>query len=61
MNTIILQKLGRAWVARYPDEDEVTQIMGTPEIETAFLANAPGETVRAEIQALNPEYQVVLT
>ena len=60
MNTITVQVVGRAWVARYPDDDEVTQMMGTPCVETAFLAGMPGETVKAKIQALNPEYQVLL-
>ncbi len=60
MNPIILQIVGRAWVARYPDDDEVAQMMGTPCVETAFLAGMPGEEVRTKIQALNPEYRVVL-
>ena len=60
MNLITVHIVGKTWSARYPADDETAQIMGTPEIETAFLAGMPGETVRAKIQALNPEYLVVL-
>ncbi len=60
MKEITLQRTGRVWIARYPDDDEVAQIMGTPVVETAFLAAMPGEQVRERIQALNPAYLVTL-
>ena len=60
MKEITLQRAGRVWSARYPDDDEVAQIMGTATIETAFLAGMPGAAVKAAIQQLNPEYRVVL-
>ncbi len=60
MNEISLAVVGKGWFARYPDDDEVAQIMGTPVVETAFLAGMPGEQVRERIQALNPGYLVIL-
>ncbi len=60
MKEITLQRTGRVWTARFPDDDEAAQIMGTPVIETAFLADMPGDAVVAAIQRLNPEYRVIL-
>jgi hypothetical protein len=60
---IELYKSGNCWMSRTIGgvyEEECRRLFGTNEIPTAFTAQAEPETVRREIQALNPALEVVL-
>lgn len=58
MGKIILYTKGESWIAQFPADSDVAQIMGARDIPTAFTARAAAEKVRAEIERLNPGYIV---
>jgi hypothetical protein len=61
MKTIFAKWTPKGWMAQYVDDrEEITAAFGTDTIPTAFTAKAPGETVRKELERLNPDTRVHL-
>jgi len=55
--TITLKLVNGQWMARHSDP-AVRVLFGTDTLPTAYTSSTSSETVRLEIQAKNPEFEV---
>ena len=61
-NWIILTPGSDSWIATYTGEHsvQIVALFGKASIPTAFTSRAHAQTVRAEIQRLNADCQVII-
>ena len=60
MSTIYIFRGSDSWMARFEDDREFVESMGTDTVPTPYTLAAAGETVRDAIAQRNPESVVTL-
>ena len=59
MKQIKLINSKQGWLARFEGDNKVLELFGTDTIQTAFTEEASPMVVKAQIEKLNPGYQVI--
>ena len=59
MRTLILYRDGGSWMCEHVNDAHVRSLFGATAIPTCFTDRATASVVRAEIERLNPEAQVL--